>query len=150
MFFPYPSVWQLHLDQGCISQMFILRQYSSGNGSLVSLTSNNFNFQHINFNCLCDQLLVHNSLQCLWVIHLEGTKYQHNCQYSVSLSWFETYVILPLGGLLSVGAVFIICSETKDYYNFIGNMSMSKDVADPLRADEKFVIPNFLYVIITL
>ena len=32
------------------------------------------------------------------------------------------HFILRLGALLPVGAVFIICSETKDYYSFIGNM----------------------------
>ena len=37
-------------------------------------------WQHINFVCLCDQLLVKNSLQCLCVINLEGTNYQQNCQ----------------------------------------------------------------------
>ena len=42
VFFPYPRVGEPHLDQGCISQMFILRLFSSENGSLVSLTGNNF------------------------------------------------------------------------------------------------------------
>ena len=37
-------------------------------------------WQHINFDCLCYQLFVHNSLQCLRVVNLEGTKYQQNCQ----------------------------------------------------------------------
>ena len=37
-------------------------------------------WQHINFDCLCDQPLVHNSLHCLWVVNLEGTKYQQKLQ----------------------------------------------------------------------
>ena len=40
--FPYPWVGEPHLDQGFISQMFIWRQFNSENGSLVSLTGNNF------------------------------------------------------------------------------------------------------------
>ena len=93
MFFPYPWVGEPHLDHGFISQMFILKQFSSENDSclfdwlqllvhkpiqliLYFLLS----WQHINFDCLSDQLLVHNSLQCLWVVNLDGTKYQQNCQ----------------------------------------------------------------------
>ena len=42
VFFPNPWIGEQQLDQGCISQMFILRLFSSENGSLVSLTGNNF------------------------------------------------------------------------------------------------------------
>ena len=42
MFFPCPWARPLLLDQGCMSQIFILRQFSSENGSLLSLTGNNF------------------------------------------------------------------------------------------------------------
>ena len=41
MFFPCPWVRQLQLDQGCMSKMFIFRQFSSENGSFLSLTGNN-------------------------------------------------------------------------------------------------------------
>ena len=74
--FSNPWVRQLQLDQGCISQIFTLKQFSSENGSPLCLRlATNFcqqmcpidltfflSCQKINFDCLCDQLLVRNSL----------------------------------------------------------------------------------------
>ena len=37
-----PQVRQLHLDQGCMSQILTLRQFSSENGSPLSSTGNKF------------------------------------------------------------------------------------------------------------
>ena len=76
LFFPYPWIGQLHLDQGCISQISILRQSRSLNSSRLSSTDNNsnnfkriqlilyisFNCQQINWDCLFDQLIVRKSL----------------------------------------------------------------------------------------
>ena len=49
----------------------------------------------------------------------------------LSLSWCESHFILPLGILLSVGAVFVTCSENKDDYSFIGKMESKVNGCGP-------------------
>ena len=133
MLFPCPWVGQLHVDQGCISQ------FSSENGPLLSLTGNNFLSTNVSytFSSAVNRSI---SIAC---VSLECTESQQNCQKSALALMMWLTFHLPLGVLLSVGAVFTICSKPN---MMIASLAIwdrkSKDLAHPLRANGKFVIPN--------
>ena len=132
MFFPYSRVGQLHLDQGCISQIFI---------QPWKRLSPPFDWQHLPVHKQIQLILyfssavnrsiaiasVTNSLAAI-VCSVYGSLAQKASNLSktannvLSLSWCESNFIIPLGIFLSVGAVFIICSKTKHKYGFIDKM----------------------------
>ena len=60
----------------------------------------------------------------------------------LSLSWCESHLILPLGILLSVGAVAIILFKNKEDFSFIHKMgSKVKGCVPSTEGQWKFVIP---------
>ena len=136
MLFLCPWVRQLHLDQGCMSQIFILRQFSSENGSLLSLTGYNFLSTNvsswpstfssavkrsISIACVTKSLSAIVCRVCGWLAK-NAPNISNTANKVRSVSWCEPHLILPLCVLLSVGAVFITCSKTKDDYSFIRKM----------------------------
>ena len=117
MLFPWPWVKQLHLDQGCMSQISILRQFSSENGPLFALTGNNL---LSTIACVTKSLSAIVCSVCGWLrMHQISAKRPIKCSHSDDVSHISFY---PFGVMLSASDVFTTRSETKDEYRFIGKM----------------------------
>ena len=91
-------------------------------------------WQHINFDCLCDQLFVHNSLQCLWVVNL--AKLPIKCfaliMWDIFHSTFRCFVVN--------GCCIHHNPRPK---TIIASLAIWDQMSK--RANEKFVIPNLSY-----
>ena len=105
MLFPYPWIRQLHSDQGCISQICILRQFSSLNGSLLSSTGNNFLSTNVsNWSYTFPQMLKDLSMmyRALWDRRHEGATRISQCTRRVAnLERSFFYLLLPKRGTTS-------------------------------------------------